>query len=132
MPHPGRGERLSRLEMEIEARGVHVLAPAVAEVQPDVGLVRALVFGEPDVPVDPEQRAARGTVVRDELGADLPQVAGEAPDELQGRLLHHVDVPLLVLGEPGAIVVLAKVLQKPEQVRSEQSLSHSWDQHYSP
>src|SRR6266508_878232 len=124
VPHPGRGEGLSRLEVEVEARGVDVAADPVAEVEAHVDLVGALVLGEPHVAVDAEQRASHRAVVGHEVGAELPEIAGEGPHELQGRLLHHVLVPRLVLGEPGPVVVLAQVLEEPEQIGGEEALAH--------
>src|SRR5438876_10569036 len=49
VPHAGRGEGLSRLEVEVEARGVDVAADPVPEVEADVRLVRTLVLGKPNV-----------------------------------------------------------------------------------
>ena len=124
MPQADRGEHFPRLEMEVEAWPVDVAAGVVAKVEPDVDLVGALVLGEPHVPVDAEQRPADRTVSATKCGPILRRYGGEAPDELQGRLLDGIEVPLLVLGEPGPVVVLAQVLQEPEQIRGEQSLAH--------
>src|SRR5207244_9409368 len=88
--------------------------------------------GEPDVAVDPEQRASHRAIVGHEVRADLAEVAGEPADELQGRLLHHVQIPLLVLGEPVPIVVLTQVLQEPEEIGREQAFAHDESAYTAP
>jgi hypothetical protein len=59
------------LEVEVEDRRVGVLAELVPEANPDDCLVRRLVLREADVTVDTEERAADGSRVGAEVGADL-------------------------------------------------------------
>src|SRR5690242_11583402 len=63
-PHPTADERLAGLEMEVVTRASRVRLVADARVRvamPEpargVRLIGRLVFGEPHVPIDPEQRA---------------------------------------------------------------------------
>src|SRR3989475_5374166 len=89
------------------------------EMDSDLGLVRALVRRESDVPVDARQRSAERLGLRDDVGADLLQPRSGVTDEPQARFLHGVLVTLLVLREPFFVVVLHQVIEEPEEVRGE-------------
>ena len=78
------------------------------------------VGGEAGVPVNPEQRAPRGTWISHEEGADPGEMRREAADEQEGGLDNHLLVSHLVLGEPFAIVVPPKLAQELEQLRTEE------------
>ncbi len=119
MPDAGADEDLAGLEVEVEARGVGVLARLVAELDAGVGLVGALVLGEAHVAVDAEERAADRPRIGVEVGADLGQARPEIADELLRRMAQLLLVALLVGLEPLAVVVGLEVAQELEELRAE-------------
>src|SRR6266496_4062271 len=121
MPQSNRSEYLTRLKVEVETWAMDVAAGLVAEVDPHMGLVGALVLGKSDVAIDPEKRSPRGAVVGDEVWTDPAQVRTEAPHELQRGILNRVEISLLVLREPISVVVLAQVHQEPEEIGDRKS-----------
>src|SRR2546422_8461118 len=75
MPDARMGHRLARLHVEI-VTGRHLLRPGrlrVPEMDPDLGLVRALVRREADVPVDGGERTAERFGFRGEKRANRLQ-----------------------------------------------------------
>ena len=67
MPDARRREAVVRLQVQVEHGRMGVLAAGVREADADMGLERALVRGEPRVAVYPEERAACGALVGDEV-----------------------------------------------------------------
>src|SRR5215204_5300735 len=98
-PHPAGDEAPARLEVQVVAGTVDTLAPEL-EVRAPMRLVRALVPGEADVTVDPEQRTTRRSRIGDEVGADRAQLGTDVRDEIEERLPERPLVPILVLVEP--------------------------------
>src|SRR3989449_327887 len=97
-------------------------------MDPDLGLVRALVRREADVPVDAGWRTAEWFGFRDEKRANLLQPRSGVANEPQARFLHGVLVAFLALCEPFFVVVLRQVTEEPEEVRGEvfRLLGHLW------
>ena len=95
LPQAEGGKAVPRLEVQVEAGGVHVVAGGhVAEVDAGVGLVGRLVLGEPRVALDAEQRPAQRSGVGGEVAADGEEGLGQVLDESQGRKAHQVLVAL--------------------------------------
>src|SRR5437660_4443111 len=97
-----------------------VLAAGVGKMDADMGLEGPLVGREPGVAVYPEERAACGARVGDEMRAELAQVRPEAADERQRRIANDLFISLLVPGEPVAVVVALELAQKLEEVGPEE------------
>src|SRR5215207_5006690 len=114
-PHATGDEAPARLKVQVVAGPVDAVAPEL-EVRAGMRLVRALVLGEADVTVDPEQRTTRRSRIGDEVGADRAQLGADVRDEIEERLPERPLVPLLVLGEPGPVVVTFQIAQEPERV----------------
>src|SRR5215208_2655579 len=93
-------------------------------------LVRALVPGEADVTLDPEQRTTRWARIGDEIGADRAQLGTDVRDEIEERLPERPLVPILVLVEPRPVVVTFQIAQERKRVVVEvphpASLSLPW------
>src|SRR2546422_1731682 len=97
-------------------------------MDPDLGLVRALVRREADVPVDAGWRTAEWFGFRDKKRANLLQPRSGVANEPQARFLHGVLVAFLALREPLFVVALRQVTEEPEEVRGEvfRLLGHLW------
>ena len=117
-------EALAGGNVDVEPGRVDVAAHLVPELDADVRLIRRLVPGESSVPIDPHQRPADPPVVGREERGDLLQPRGERADERQAWLQHLAFVPRLVFPEPGPIVVVGQLFEKPEDRRFESSEFH--------
>ena len=128
LPEPERGEAVARLQVEVEAGGVHVVAGGyVAEVDAGVGLVGRLVLGEAGVALDAEERPAEGPGIGGEVAADLEKGLGQVLDEGEGREADlFLEEPRLVGFEPGTFVVLGQVAEESEEAWGEVALA--WGQ----
>src|ERR671910_942499 len=125
MPYAHRGEAVARLDVQVIAGGVHVGRQSMAELDADVGLIGRLVFREPDVAVDAEQRASNATWRGDELGRDLSQMRREGFDEGESRLEKELVIACPVRLEPAAVVVGAELLEEREERRGEGGFGHA-------
>src|SRR5580698_211812 len=102
--------------MHIEARRMHVATARMAEIAARVLLVRALVLGEAHVAVDAEDRAAIRPGIADEVPGYLLEMRRNGAHEIAHRRLHRLAVSLLVVLEPGAVVVLLELAEEREEV----------------
>src|SRR5436190_7598434 len=121
MPDPGVDATLSRLQVE-EISGSHVLRRrrfVVPEMDPHMGLVRALVRGEADVPVDAGDGSSKSLRFPDEVRADLLQSCRCITDEAHRRFLDDLLVSGLVRLEPFLAVVLLEFPEELEEARRE-------------
>src|SRR5439155_17847946 len=115
MPDPGVDAALAGFQVE-EIAGSHVLRRrrfVVPEMNPHMGLVRALVRREADVSVDAGDGSSEGLRFPDEVRADLLQSCRCITDEADRRFLYDILVPGLVRLEPFLAVVL---LDFPEEL----------------
>ncbi len=106
--------------MQVEARTVDIFRRDVRKADPNVRLVRALVFRKPDVAVDPEQRPADRSRVSLEVRADLLQMRRDVGDELERGGLYVLFVAVLVGFEPFTPVVEVELPEKVERATSSQ------------
>src|SRR5437667_9214500 len=121
MPDPGVDATLSRLQVE-EISGSHVLRRrrlVVPEMDPHMGLVRALVRGEADVSVDAGDGSSEGLRFPHEVRADLLQSCRCITDEAHRRFLDDLLVSGFVRLEPSLTVVLLQFLDELEETRRE-------------
>src|SRR5438034_8011852 len=91
MPDAGMDAALPGLQVE-KVAWCHMLRRSclvVPEVDPDMGLVRALVRREPNIPVNPGDGSAERPGVPDDVGTDLLQAVPGVADETHGRLVPH-------------------------------------------
>src|SRR6266702_206696 len=128
MPDAGVRGALAWTQME-EKPGRHVLRShrlRVPEMDPDVGLVRALVRREADVPIDPGKGSAERPRVTDEVRAELLQPRAGILDEADRRLLDRFLVSFLVRREPRLGVVLVQFPEEAHEFRGEvpRAVSH--------
>ncbi len=114
MPASQCDETAARFDVEVETRGMRILAHLVPELDSHGGLVGTLVLGEAGVPVDAKHRAPDGARVGSEVLAYLPQVRSEVGDEAECGLLDRGLVTPLVVREPDAVVVCLQILEKVE------------------
>src|SRR2546428_12600522 len=120
MPEPSPTHAVRGFQMKVKPRRVLILAgPSVRKVGAHVRLVRALVFGESDVPVDTEHGATDRPGVDLDMGADGVERLGEGCNEPQHRVLHVGLVPSPTRLAPGALVVRFPLAEELEQPRSE-------------
>ena len=105
MPNAGPGKHIARLQVQVEAGGVHIFGAFVPELGGRHDLVRALVLREANVPVNSEDRPTRRSRVSDEMRADLAQWLREVGDELHEGLANMRFVATLVCLEPTSVVV---------------------------
>src|SRR5438309_3985183 len=91
----------------------------VPEVDPDMGLVRALVRREPNIPVNPGDGSAERPGVPDDVGTDFFQPGPRVADETHGRLEHDRLKLSLVRIEPFLAVVLRQTSEEIEELRRE-------------
>src|SRR6184192_1686195 len=91
----------------------------VPEVDPDMGLVRALVRREPNIPVDSRDRSAERPGVPDDVGTDLLQSVPGVADETHGRFEHDRLKLSLVRIKPFLAVVLRQTSEESEELRRE-------------
>ena len=119
MPHPAADVDLAGRHVEVAAR-VAALAEAVRAVRAaalgpwerrgDVGLVRRLVLGEPDVAVDPERRPGRIGIERDAARRESHR-RGRGISASSGSLSSRSYSPLRGVNQR-AVVVLGEVGQE--------------------
>jgi len=119
MPHTDACENLARLQVEVEARSVHLLSHAVPEVHRSLGFIRALVLGESHVPVDTEDRATHGPGVGHEVRADANQARREFGDEVQERATNVRLIADLVGLKLLAIIVQAELCHELKELWAE-------------
>src|SRR2546422_9262259 len=125
MPEPSPAHAVRGFQMQVKPRRVLILAgSSVRKVGADVGLVRALVFGESDVPVDTEHGATDRPGVDLDMGADGVARLAEVCNDPQHRLLHVGLVPSPIRLEPGALVVRFQLAEELEQPRTKVCCSH--------
>src|SRR5205807_8227225 len=91
----------------------------VPEVDPDVGLIRALVRREPNVPVDSRDGSTERAGVPDDVRTDLLQAVPGVADETHGRLEHDRLELSLVRIEPFLAVVFRQTPEEIEELRRE-------------
>src|SRR5579864_599592 len=77
--------------------------------------VSKIVLREPDVAVDPKQRAADGPRIGNDRFADLAELRPSVGDEVEERLFDLLLEPRFVLREPCSIVVRFELGQEIEQ-----------------
>src|SRR5437868_128034 len=101
MPASSRQKTFSRREMEIKARAMNpVLGAGIAKMHSDVRLVGSLVFREPDIAINPHQRAAHRLRARHQPWTDLSRPQPEIGNELQTRLPQQFFITRFVLQKP--------------------------------
>src|SRR5437588_10029391 len=91
----------------------------VPEVDPEMGLVRALVRREPNVPVNPRDGSTERAGVPDDVRADLLQAVPGVADETHGRFEHDCLKLSLVRIEPFLAVVLRQTSEEIEELGRE-------------
>src|SRR5207249_5992711 len=91
----------------------------VPEMDSDVGLVRALVRREPNIPVDSRDRSAERPGVPDDVGTDLLQAVPGVADETHGRFEYDRLKLSLVRIKPFLAVVLRQTSEESEELRRE-------------
>src|SRR5207245_1159045 len=89
------------------------------EVDPDMGLVRALVRREPNVPVDSRDGSAEGAGVPNDVGTDLLQPGPRVADEAYGWLEHDRLELSLVRIKPFLAVVFRQTAEEIEELGRE-------------
>src|ERR1700730_14869037 len=124
VPDAVRGEHAARLQMNVEARGMHVAAHHVRKARGDMRFVRFLVRREAHVTVNAKHRTARRARVSNQLGADLPEPRSEVAYEREHRLTNFAFVARTIRLEPFAPVVGPQFLQEAEQVTAEMRFLH--------
>src|SRR3989475_10322420 len=125
MPEPSPAHAVRGFQMKVKSWRALILAgPNVGKVGAHVGLVRTLVFGESDVPVDTEHGATDRPGVDLDMGADGVEWLAEICDEPQHGLFHVGLVPSPIGLEPGALVVRFQIAEELEQPRTRVCRSH--------
>jgi len=130
MPKAHGNEHLARPEMDIEPGRMHVRGCLMPEVRGCRGLVGALVGREARVPVDPEERSAHGPGIGPEMAADRAKGRGKVSDEAEHGVPQVLFIALFIRLEPFTVVVLFKLFEEPEQLRSEIGLGSHWQSSY--
>src|SRR2546426_1109320 len=121
MPHSGMDAALAGLEVE-EVTRRHVLRRfrlVVPEMDPDVGLVRALVRREPNISINPGDRSAEGLRLADEMWTHRLQSRSCVANEADCRPQHDRFEPSFVRLEPVLSVVLPESSEEIEELRRE-------------
>src|SRR5262249_6916213 len=107
MPNTGRGKTRSRLEMKIEAGSRNVSSSAeVRKISGNVRLVRTLVLGKADVPIDPKERASARPGICNNTRTDSVEHRSNICDEAQERTTHRFLESLLVFSKPFSVVIV--------------------------
>ena len=126
MPQPAGREASPGFEMEIETRGVHVLA-AMREAHGKMRFIGTLVGGKAGVAIDAKQRSAGAARVSDQMRRDVIEWPAKIGDELD-RGLARAGLIVLFVGEKPVTVILAlEASQEAEEFGSEigwNGLSH--------
>src|SRR3989440_4001224 len=91
----------------------------VPEVDPDMGLVWALVRREPNIPVNPGDGSTERAGVPDDVGTDLLQAVPGVADETHGRFEYDRLKLSLVRIKPFLAVVLRQTSEESEELRRE-------------
>src|SRR5215207_4279130 len=110
MPDTRAEKDALQLQMQVQAGRLGLGGTGVAEVDPDMRLVRRLVLREPGVAIDAKQ----GLPVGDEVRRDLWKAVADVLDEGQRRLLDVLLVAALVGLEPVALIVGLQVAEELE------------------
>ena len=125
MPASSRQKALTRLEMEVIARPVYLLFRAgMPEIHPDVGLIRAFVFGKSNVTINPKQRAALRLGIGNHPRTDLPQAKAQVGDKPKARLADSLFIPLPIFQKPLAFIVALELAKEEKELRCEISFGH--------
>src|SRR5262249_24615017 len=106
------------------ARRIRVVLLLEGEEESRVGLVGRLVAAEPGVPVDAQQRAARGVRVGREMRADRSETGPDRGDEAEQWVTHLGDVTVLVGVEPLAVVVAPELAEEAKEVAADVRRRH--------
>jgi hypothetical protein len=112
MPYTAGDKYGPRLEVQVKARGMGIMASFVAKMCPSVRLIGTLVACEAHITMDAKQRAAIGASVGDESRTDLPQVWPNVTDEAEHGTAH---IPLIALSvglKPLAVVGAAQCFKE--------------------
>src|SRR3546814_2042309 len=119
MPQPCADEAVARLQVQVERRRRHLLAPLVEQARALPGLVRRLVVGEARVALDADQRAAHGLRFGTVVLAHGKQVRLQVGKQRLEGAAHVRLVVGLVRLEPRALVVAGQSAQKTDALVGE-------------
>src|SRR5262249_25078979 len=119
MPKSAGEEAMRGIEVEIQTGCTPVFPRLMRESRRGHRLIRRLAFAKAHVAINAQQRSARRFRIGDKARTDRVQSRPKVLDEFQERIAHEFFVAPLVLLKPFAVVVLAELPEKLEQLKRE-------------